>query len=58
MEAVDEPSCGHGELWLARDGWWRCTRCDPPHFAGEVVGEQTREEQLEMWDDQPWEKAA
>ena len=34
--------CGHAEQWLARDGSWRCTTCEPPVFAGEVVDTKSR----------------
>ena len=57
-----EPLCEHGELWLARDGWWRCVVCDPPVWASEVVERRTREEQLRLEafdDDQPrYDRAA
>jgi 5S rRNA maturation endonuclease (ribonuclease M5) len=34
-------SCGHSDVWLGRDGAWRCMACDPPAFPGEVVTEAT-----------------
>ena len=30
-------NCGHSQRWRARDHVWRCTTCDPPAFAGEVI---------------------
>jgi hypothetical protein len=33
--------CAHPERWRARDGQWRCSNCDPPVFAGEVLEEQS-----------------
>lgn len=38
--------CVHCELWLARDGVWRCTVCHPPRFPSEVVERRIREEPL------------
>jgi 5S rRNA maturation endonuclease (ribonuclease M5) len=32
-------SCGHSEVWLARDGAWRCMACEPPTFPGEIIAE-------------------
>jgi hypothetical protein len=56
----DEPDCLHGELWLARDGFWYCARCEPPHWPFEVVERATREEQLRLPDesDRYWPSAA
>jgi hypothetical protein len=31
------PAIGHDSAWQARDGHWRCTSCEPPHFAGEIL---------------------
>ena len=52
MTATETPSkCTHGELWLAPDGVWRCERCTPPHFPGEVRGRRTETEVLTLFDD-------
>jgi hypothetical protein len=32
--------CEHLEQWRAKDGVWRCRRCEPPAFPGEVVEER------------------
>jgi len=39
--------CVHSEWWLARDGAWRCERCDPP-LPGEVLRRIVGEEQLRL----------
>lgn len=36
-EPESASNCDHSVLWLARDGRWRCRRCEPPAFPGEVV---------------------
>jgi hypothetical protein len=43
--------CQHGQLWLARDGYWRCERCDPP-FEGEVLERREQDEILRLFDDE------
>ena len=40
--------CGHGALWLARDGVWRCEACAPPWFELEVLDRRQIHEQLEV----------
>jgi putative DNA primase/helicase len=40
VEPTVIPSCGHSQLWLARDGRRRCLHCDPPAFPSEVVAEE------------------
>jgi hypothetical protein len=45
--APASPVCGeptHTSLWGARDGSWRCERCNPPHFQGEVIATAPAEE--------------
>jgi AAA domain/Primase C terminal 1 (PriCT-1) len=32
--------CTHRRRWLARDGAWRCSNCEPPAFPGEVLEER------------------
>ena len=36
------PTCTETRRWKARDGIWRCARCDPYHFAGEALEERDR----------------
>jgi hypothetical protein len=38
---TSDSECPHPERWRARDGQWRCSHCDPPAFAGEVLEEQS-----------------
>jgi 5S rRNA maturation endonuclease (ribonuclease M5) len=36
----DNTPCQHLSEWLARDGVWRCKRCEPPMFPAEVLEER------------------
>jgi hypothetical protein len=36
----DSGGCEHLEQWRARDGVWRCRRCEPPAFPAEVIEER------------------
>jgi hypothetical protein len=55
-ESRSKPECEHGELWQALDGKWRCVRCEPPHFPGEIADRRSELEVLTLFDesDRTW----
>lgn len=46
------------ELWLARDGIWRCELCEPPHWESEPLERKTLQELLRLFDDERFASAA
>jgi hypothetical protein len=50
LRRARERNCAHGDLWLARNGWWYCVSCEPPISVYEVLDRRQEHEELLLFD--------